>query len=371
MHIAERYALALGAKIDKPFVLEHFYPLPEDKYICFYTSKKDNFKDYDFWGIVFEICSPIFKKFGLKIVQIGEPQDPAFNVDIDLRGKTNFLQTNHIIKNCKYFLGVDSYFGHLAAFYGKPITAIHASSFLNCTKPYWGDESRHFLIEPPREEKYNPSFNFHENPKSVNKIRPEEIAQNIFDMIRYFEPISFKTLYVGEKCLVPLVDVIPDKDANITAPNVNIRLDLYSEKDNCARKILAKRKCEVTTNNPFSLNFPEVSNIVAINYISDSFLKEFVEGAKKLGIPVNLLCTSPENLSSERKKLFDFQISLYEPEKIIAKNKEKFGEFKEGLKIKTMRPTVSGKNVYPSRYMWSKNIDDFFLDLEWVFVHKD
>lgn len=371
MHPVERYALALGAKIDKPSVLDHFWPLPEDRYVCIYTSKKDSFKDYDFWGIVFEICFPIFKKFGLKTVQIGEQADPAIGAEIDLRGKTNLLQSNNIIKHCRYFVGVDSYFAHLAGFYDKPMTAIHGSSFLNCTKPFWGKKDEHFLIEPHREEKHNPSFILNENPKSVNKIKPEDIAAKIFKMIGCEDVISFKTLYVGDKCLNQIVDVIPDQDTDISAPKINLRLDLYFKEDNQARKILAKRKCEVTTCESFNLAFPEVRNIEAINYITESFNEDFVKQAKKLGIPLNLLCTSLDKLSSERKKLFDFQISLYEPEKIIVKNKEKFGEFKEGLKIKTMRPTVSGKNVYPSKYLWSKDIDDFFLDLEWVFVYQD
>ena len=33
MHLIEQYALATGAKIDKPFIETSFYPLPFDKYI--------------------------------------------------------------------------------------------------------------------------------------------------------------------------------------------------------------------------------------------------------------------------------------------------------------------------------------------------
>ena len=48
MHLVEQYALACGAKIDKPYIYEKFAPLPFNNYITFSPFSKPA-KNYDYW----------------------------------------------------------------------------------------------------------------------------------------------------------------------------------------------------------------------------------------------------------------------------------------------------------------------------------
>ena len=54
MHLVEQYALACGAKIDKPYIYEKFAPLPFNNYITFSPYSKPA-KNYDYWREVLSV----------------------------------------------------------------------------------------------------------------------------------------------------------------------------------------------------------------------------------------------------------------------------------------------------------------------------
>ena len=76
MNLIESYSLQAGAKIDKPFILQKFFPLAVQKYIVLQPFSKPS-KSYDLWNDVTDILKPILSQNGIEIVQIGAKGEPV------------------------------------------------------------------------------------------------------------------------------------------------------------------------------------------------------------------------------------------------------------------------------------------------------
>ncbi len=70
MHLIESYATNCGLKIDKPSVIEKFFPLSFDKYIILDAGTEQS-KDYDYWHDVFDIILPKLQEKDIQILQLG------------------------------------------------------------------------------------------------------------------------------------------------------------------------------------------------------------------------------------------------------------------------------------------------------------
>ena len=56
MHLIEQYSLAMGAKIDEPFIETSYYPLPFDKYIVVENGADVKSRIYGMWpDVILEI----------------------------------------------------------------------------------------------------------------------------------------------------------------------------------------------------------------------------------------------------------------------------------------------------------------------------
>jgi len=91
MHLLERYALGCGAKIDKPFIYDKYFPLPIEKYITLQPFSKYSSKCYDYWDEVVDILNPFVKKFGVAIVQIGGPNESNIEGCVNIKARPVFL----------------------------------------------------------------------------------------------------------------------------------------------------------------------------------------------------------------------------------------------------------------------------------------
>ena len=199
MHLIERYSLSTGLKIDNPTISEQFFPIVCEKYVCFHASSKDNLRDYDYWHEVKSLLAPHFAKLNLKTLQIGLEKDPSLNCDIDLRGKTNLRQMTYVVKKSDLFIGVDSFPAHLAGFFNRKMVSIYSNSFAACVRPYWGNQKNQKIIETERPNGEKPSFSFNENPKTVNRVKPEQIANSALELLG-LEKLKYKTFFMGELC---------------------------------------------------------------------------------------------------------------------------------------------------------------------------
>lgn len=227
MHILEQYALNCGLKIGKPHIYEKFFPIPFEKYITFNPFGKFNSRKYSYWQEVVDLLLPILNKHNMHIVQIGSKDEPGYQNCFQLMGQTSFNQTAHIINNSLLHFGVDSFPIHIASHFDKKIVGLYCNMYASQSKPYWSNEKNVILLQADLNGK-KPSYAAEENPKTIDRIKPETIANSIIKLLNLEEKINFETTFIGDKYGHLLLESTP---STIVPPNIlpnillNIRFD--------------------------------------------------------------------------------------------------------------------------------------------------
>jgi len=231
MHILEQYSLTSGVKIKKPYIYEKFFPITADKYITFHPSSKPS-KTYDYWQEVINLVAPVLNEKGIKIIQFGQQKEKVYAGVLSLVGLTNINQTAFVLRDSMLHFGADSFPTHIASGYGKKILALYSNNYINCVKPFFGDPKDHVLLEPKRNTK--PNFSFDENPKAINKINPETIANNILNLLEIPHNNSIKTLFFGSEYNNMRLEMVPNQlvdPKQFNSNNIIVRMDLeHNEK---------------------------------------------------------------------------------------------------------------------------------------------
>jgi hypothetical protein len=206
----------------------------------------------------------------------------------------------------------------------------------------------------------------------VDLIKPEEIAQAVFEQLNFPQANSEETLYIGKKFLNKTVDIIPSPNqAEIKIDDkkeVRIRMDICFDEEamvDCFVKHPFSQT--IITERPISedkINFvkPRLKKII---YSSAEFNKDFLIFLRHSGIPFELVCFDKDKLSSQRKIYFDFDIR-YENQ---LENAEKFKNevrdmVHEKVNIDPGKIYVLGDKQFISL---GKDIDDplFWVDFEY------
>src|SRR6056297_1503366 len=122
-NILQSFSLNSGFKINKLKPMESFYPVPE-KYITLQTSSGMESKNYDYWLDVLEYIYPVLSKLDYEIIHIGLDcaEMPYCR---NLINKTNFHQTNYVLRNSSLHAGNDSFAVHTCGQHGVPIVALY------------------------------------------------------------------------------------------------------------------------------------------------------------------------------------------------------------------------------------------------------
>jgi len=321
MHLVEAYALSCGVKIDKPFILESFFPLPFEKYISFQPFSKPS-KNYDYWQEVINLILPHLIENNINIVQIGADKEPILQNCYSVVGQTDIKQAAYIIKNSLLHLGADSFGAHIASGYGKKIVALYSNNNINNVKPYWSKEEDIILLEPKRNNK--PNYSFDENPKSINTIKPEEIAKSILkllDIDNNFE--IMQTIYTGKLYNNKIFHIVPNHivERNAIINHCVVRMDLDFNEQNLEQQ-LKLMPCIIASNRPINLDIlkENKSNILGINYfIEDDNSVDFIKNIKNLSIKYQLYSYLPkEKINNYKLAYIDYgviiNISLKHPE---------------------------------------------------------
>lgn len=252
MHLLDAYALNCGLKINKPFIYEKYSPVSYDNYIVLDILDKAESKTYPYWQEVLFLLQEYLEKKSIKIIQIGDKNEMPL-ADTVFVQDLNINQKAFVIKNALLYLGVDSVCMHIASSYDKPIVAIYSNSNPKNTGPYFNVSNQPLIIESP---KIKPSFSDMENPKTVNKIKPEEIAKAVLKKLNIKSSISRNTVYTGNGFHASVAEMVPDnlidvKSLNI--PFINVRMD-YLFNEEVLEEQLKISKCAILTDKPINLN---------------------------------------------------------------------------------------------------------------------
>tara|TARA_Y100000593_G_scaffold26231_1_gene52161 strand:- start:1125 stop:2309 length:1185 start_codon:yes stop_codon:yes gene_type:complete len=360
-HLIETYALNCGLKIGEPSIIEKFYPINLDKYITFHPNSKYDSKSYDYWQEVLDIIAPPLKEMGISIVQIGSKGDRPFNYAQHTQGSTNIGQVAYILNGAQLHLGVDSFPTHVASSYRKKIVCLYSNTYADIVGPYWGDEKDHILLEPTRtKENPRPSYSAQESPKTINDIKPEDIADSVFKLLGCDYRYEYKTLTRGATYLSKQIESIPDSVVDINklgTDSLIVRMDYHFDEHILLNQI-ARNPCTVVTDKPIDLtifkNFKK--NLVQLVYkIDENHDPDFAESCYKEGLNV-LLLTELDDEGIEKAKLYYMDHGIINKKATVdPKDVEKIKKF--GLKnlfYKSNKFLVSEGKVYPSVAAWKE-----------------
>ena len=292
MHLIERYSLSTGSKISHPYILESYFPLPIEKYVTFQAQSKFESKDYSMWQDVIDLIFPILQKNNIQIVQLGIPKEIRYKKVIDLCGQTSYNQLAYVMKRSLCHFGPDSLGIHLASTYNIPLVGLYSIIQSNVAGPYFGDKSKQICIESfKRSGNGKPSYSPQENPKSINLIKPEEIANGIFQLLGLNIKVPFETIYIGKKYKNEVIrELIPNSFVVINNPEqpVEIRTDLFFDIKILQHHLSYLKKAVVVTDKRIDINLLKhfKQNIALLVYrIKENDEPKFIQDLTSAGIP--------------------------------------------------------------------------------------
>lgn len=358
-HILEEYSKSLGVKISKPYMVEHFFPIEFDKYITVHNASKFESRKYDNFDEAIRYLRPYLEKNGIKIVQVGEKNDPDIGgCDLSLKGQTTMNQLAYVIKRSLCHIGIDSFPVHLASMYDIPIVSFYCNMYKEQSKPYWSSENKVILLESHRNG-LRPSYSSHEWPKTINMINPEDVAKSALSLLGIDHNIVFNTCFFGDKYYFTSFDYVPDVflPQNFLANgNVNVRMDLHFDL-NCLANCLQYRKANIRTDKEIDINLLKhfKSNILALSIeLNDSITEDYLNSCRSLGIRLFLGTKNKDSLEHYRFKFFDFEVDFLE--KKSKKDVDSLLKDYKMLSYRSNRFILSKGQIYLSTYDWKNGI---------------
>ena len=315
MHLVEQYALAMGARISKPFIETNYYPIPFDNYIVVENGYSDvKSRIYGMWPDVILEIKPYLDERKIAIVQIGHQDSEQIPGSFDLRGKTTSTQQSYILKKSLLHCGTNDFLLDVASNFDVPVVAMYGNTFADVAKPYWGDESKKVILESHRDGK-KPSFLAEENPRTINLINPEDIAYGILKLLNINKKATNKTYFVGDYYNTHILEAVPDfSPPNSFQPGmvINLRMDYHFDLQNMINWS-SNNKVNIFTNKVIDLNYLNAikHNIISIQQeICSELNLKYLNILKTLKINCELFTKNERALGRLRMKYFDYKVSL-------------------------------------------------------------
>ena len=360
MNLIERYALSTGVKIGKPFIYEKFFPLPFHKYITFQPISKA-VKNYDYWQDVLDDIIPALEEAGIRILQLGGKDEHKFNGPVHLQGLTSLNQAAYLLNRSMLHIGVDSFQAHIAGSFNVPIVALYSNSYVQNSKPYWGDASKQILLSPDFSKK-KPSFSSQENPKTVNSIKSETISKAALKLLGLKDTINYETVFVGKQYSNTMMfsNVCPSNSPKIKAINgLEVRMDLdFNEQ--FLEAIAQRCQVAVVTDKAISLDLLRKykANIGMLFFmVKDNTGLDFIKKTISLGIKINLIS------SLKQEDIDKLKIEFYETGmigKLPEIDEKTRGEIESmpsnSLKFKSNKTYLKEDGVFYNKNKMDKNL---------------
>lgn len=384
-HLIEEYAKNLGVKIGKPIFPTHYMPIVDDKYITVHVDNKIDSKFYEFFPEVIELLKNLLKPLGYKIYQIGGGDDPQLPfVDKSFLGFTR-KQTSFIVKNSSLHFGIDSFPVHQASVFDVPIVVLYSHIYPSHANPYWSTSSKVRILEADRGGR-KPSYTYHEKPKSINTIKPEEVVKSVCELLNVPYTKSINTKFIGEQYSQAVVEIIPNFYGfaeELKNRLINIRMDYFHNENNLLAWC-SNYACHIIANKQVSIKALSEckNNIKKITFQiqnTKDFPKEYLEAVKNLGLDISCSTKNKEQLAEIRNFYFDFRVELDEPP-----NQDSVNKLSQisNLKFLTKKDIFSNGKRYASKaHVDSDKVfvdrasdviynESFWTDLDHYFIYE-
>ena len=386
MHLIEQYSLSTGAKIDKPFIETSYFPIPFDKYIVVENGNNEiSSRIYGMWPDIILQIKPYLEKEKISIVQIGQQDSDLIPGVFDLRGRTNVKQQAYLLKKCLLHCSTNDFLLDIASSFNIPLVGMYGNTYADIAKPYWGDKSKHVILESHR-NKNKPSFLAQENPRTVNFIYPEKISHAILKLLKIKPKEKLKTEFIGESYYHHVLEAVPDfvpPESFNPGLIINLRMDYHFDLQNMVNWG-SSRKVNIFTNRVVDLNYLNAikENIVCIQQeiCSDLNLK-YLGILNNLKINCELFTKNERALGRLRMKYFDYKVK-FQKEKTLEDIKDKTFDFSDDLYYKSNKLLFSNGKKYLNKYDFSVKRDytgddhtvvndpNFWEDQDYIRIYK-
>jgi hypothetical protein len=363
MHTLESHALACGAKIDKPFVYKAYFPLPIEKYILFRPENKIPAKDYFYWQDVINCLSPKLEENNIKILQIGNPDAINYGGVVNLCGKVSLNQIAYLMEKSLLFFGVNGVESQIAGSENKPIVSISSASYANNNGPYFGEKNNQLVFESfLRTDNKKPSFNEQENPKTINLIKPEEIADSILEKLNINFKIPFETTFTGSKYShFSIQESLPNYKKAIFNPEglVEIRADVTCDDESLGYQLSQYKKSLLIMDKPVNINLlkqfkQNIANLVF--KITETDQLDFLKKLRDEGLKV-ILISDLDQSKLEKLKIKYYSFGAINPMEKPRKEKvEELKKDKDLLYYRSSKTVASNEKLYYSLAAVENNI---------------
>ncbi len=365
MHLISSYSCSSGLKIDSPYILESYFPMVFDKYLIIHGSSGMIAKNFSYYNEVISLIRPTLVENGYEIVQLGTAEDPGIVNTVNLLGKTNIHQSAYLINRAALFIGNDSCLSHIASGFDIPLITLFGPTTVKNHGPYFGNKNHQICIEGDRKGN-KPSYNPNESPKTIDNIKPEEVARAVFKLLNINKEIDRESLYFGPNYTAFTVDVIMD---SVIRPDafpgliLNARLDYFFD-ENVLAQNLSLRQYSVVTEKPININILKQfsKNIPLIVYnIDENYDINFVKELTKAGLPYRITSfLENESLNKIKLDFFDYGLILNR-NKIKKEDILNSDKITEKTKYKTNKYILSKDKIFLNKLDWQggKNTDDF------------
>ena len=380
MNILEKYSANCGVKIVRPSAASSYFPLRDERYIILDLRNKYPTNVYELFSDVFAYIDSSLKSAEIKIYVLNSHER-----DI-IAGTQPFInltkkQEAYLVKNSLLVVSGDNLSAYYAAALGIPSIGLYSAYPAACTAPLWS--SLHTSLSSDRCGNL-PAYGVKETPKTINFIKPEQLASLILKKLSIDFPIDVETIYIGDHYPVKVVEVIPDY---VSPPEflqgraINLRADYHFHEERIVHW-LQGRTVNLLVEQPINLNLLKYfkQNIVQLTVnINDSFSEEYLKSVVATGIKLEIFCEHKEKLSDFRFKLFDFDIeeSIFKSKKDLDESLNQFnkntyflsgkilisdGEKYSCLEAKKQKNVLTGEPeiVYDTKDFW-KELDHYRL----------
>ena len=367
MTVADTCSNYLGVEITEPDFPSTFYPLPDSKYLLIHTGSFSNSRIYDYYNKVIELLQFNLDLGDYTVVQIGE--FPQNNPDgskkqgdyqifatkyLDLRGKLSLRQQVFLIENCELLLCNESVYSNIAGVKEKKSVVLYGPTPHISTRSCFAFRECAIESGPPY------SYLADENPKSINSIKPEEIAGKVSRIMNLGWKQTIETIQINDQFLNPSIDFIPDFPIQPGNPGKFLcRFDL-SNNIQALGHFYSLYSAPLYTADPVDERFLAQfkSQIPHVFYSLDGvYSRDFVVLLHKMGFKYTLLT------DKEGDELDKLKWDLFDYNGVVSKNI--VPKFEEASKLNltgdesfdTSRLYLSRGKIYPSRWHWQEGVD--------------